>query len=67
VAGLRSHRLVAAVEDARILAELVWGGAEERQDAQAYIVALTLATVSVVLLVVIEAVRRRIEGRKSRT
>ena len=40
---------------------------EERQDAQAYIVALTLATISVVLLVVIEAVRRRIEGRKTRT
>ncbi|MGZ8567594.1 MAG: sulfate ABC transporter permease subunit [Actinomycetota bacterium] len=40
---------------------------EERQDAEAYIVALTLATISVVLLVVIEAVRRRIEGRKTRT
>ena len=40
---------------------------EERQDAEAYIVALTLATTSVVLLVVIEAFRRRIEGRKTRT
>jgi sulfate transport system permease protein len=40
---------------------------EERQDAEAYIVALTLATISVVLLVVIEAFRRRIEGRKTRT
>jgi sulfate transport system permease protein len=40
---------------------------EERQDTQAYIVALTLATISVVLLVAIEGIRRRIEGRKARS
>ena len=40
---------------------------EERQTTEAYIVALTLAAVSIVLLVTIEASRRRIEGRKVRT
>lgn len=40
---------------------------EERQDAEAYIVALTLAAVSIVLLVGIETARHRIEGRKVRT
>jgi sulfate transport system permease protein len=40
---------------------------EERQDTQASIVALTLATISVVLLVAIEGIRRRIEGRKARS
>ena len=40
---------------------------EERQSTEAYIVALTLAAVSIVLLVTIEASRRRIEGRKVRT
>ncbi len=40
---------------------------EERQDAEAYVVALTLAAVSIVLLVTIEAARHRIEGRKVRT
>ena len=39
---------------------------EERQDAEAYVVALTLAAVSIVLLVTIEAARHRIEGRKVR-
>jgi sulfate transport system permease protein len=37
---------------------------EERQDAEGYIVALTLAAVSIVLLIAIETARRRIEGRK---
>jgi sulfate/thiosulfate transport system permease protein len=37
---------------------------EERETSEAYIVALTLAAVSIVLLVTIEAARRRIEGRK---
>jgi len=40
---------------------------EERQTTEAYIVAITLAAVSIVLLVTIEASRRRIEGRKVRT
>ena len=40
---------------------------EERQEAEAYIVALTLAAVSIVLLVGIETARHRIEGRKVRT
>jgi sulfate/thiosulfate transport system permease protein len=40
---------------------------EERQTTEAYIVAITLAAVSIVLLVTIEAARRRIEGRKVRT
>jgi sulfate/thiosulfate transport system permease protein len=40
---------------------------EERQDAEGYIVALTLAAVSIVLLIAIETARRRIEGRKQRT
>jgi sulfate/thiosulfate transport system permease protein len=37
---------------------------EERQSTEAYIVALTLAAVSVALLVTIESVRHHIEGRK---
>ena len=40
---------------------------EERQTPQAYVVALTLAAVSVVLLVTIETIRHRIEGRKQHT
>jgi sulfate transport system permease protein len=40
---------------------------EERMYAEAYIVALTLAAVSIVLLVTIETARHRIEGRKVRT
>jgi sulfate/thiosulfate transport system permease protein len=40
---------------------------EERLYAEAYIVALTLAAVSIVLLVTIESARHRIEGRKVRT
>ncbi|MGZ8630127.1 MAG: sulfate ABC transporter permease subunit [Actinomycetota bacterium] len=40
---------------------------EERQTAEAYIVALTLAAISIVLLVAIETARHRIEGRKVRT
>ncbi|HET9311803.1 MAG TPA: sulfate ABC transporter permease subunit [Actinomycetota bacterium] len=40
---------------------------EERLYAEAYIVALTLAAVSIVLLVTIETARHRIEGRKGRT
>ncbi|HJR99039.1 MAG TPA: sulfate ABC transporter permease subunit [Actinomycetota bacterium] len=40
---------------------------EERLYAEAYIVALTLAAVSIVLLVSIEAARHRIEGRKEST
>jgi sulfate/thiosulfate transport system permease protein len=40
---------------------------EERQDAEAYIVALTLAAVSIGLLIGIETARHRIEGRKVRT
>ena len=40
---------------------------EERQTSEAYIVALTLAAVSIVLLVAIESARHRIEGRKVRT
>ncbi len=40
---------------------------EERQESEAYIVALTLAAVSIVLLVGIETARHRIEGRKVRT
>jgi sulfate transport system permease protein len=40
---------------------------EERQTPQAYVVALTLAAVSVVLLVTIETIRHRIEGRKRHT
>lgn len=38
---------------------------EERQDAQAYVVALALAAISVVLLVVIEGLRRRTERRRT--
>ena len=38
---------------------------EERQTAEAYVVAITLAVVSVVLLVVIEALRRRTEHGRS--
>jgi sulfate/thiosulfate transport system permease protein len=40
---------------------------EERQASEAYIVALILAAVSIILLVTIEAARHRIEGRKVRT
>ena len=40
---------------------------EERQTAEAYIVALTLAAISIVLLIGIETARHRIEGRKVRT
>ena len=40
---------------------------EERMYSEAYIVALTLAAVSIVLLVTIETTRHRIEGRKVRT
>jgi sulfate transport system permease protein len=40
---------------------------EERLYAEAYIVALTLAAVSIVLLITIETARHRIEGRKVRT
>jgi sulfate transport system permease protein len=40
---------------------------EERLYTEAYIVALTLAAVSIVLLVTIETARHRIEGRKVRT
>jgi len=40
---------------------------DQFQDDQGYIVALTLALVSIVLLVAIEATRHRIEGRKVRT
>jgi sulfate/thiosulfate transport system permease protein len=39
---------------------------EERMYSEAYIVALTLAAVSIVLLVTIETTRHRIEGRKVR-
>jgi len=40
---------------------------EERQSTEAYIVALTLAAVSIILLVAIETARHRIEGRKEGT
>jgi sulfate transport system permease protein len=40
---------------------------EERLYAEAYIVALTLAAVSILLLITIETARHRIEGRKVRT
>jgi sulfate transport system permease protein len=40
---------------------------EERQTSEAYIVALTLAAISILLLVAIESARHRIEGRKVRT
>jgi sulfate transport system permease protein len=40
---------------------------EERLYAEAYIVALTLAAVSILLLITIETARHRIEGRKART
>jgi sulfate transport system permease protein len=44
----------------------VFNALEERQDAQAYVVALALAAISVVLLVAIEGFRRRTErGRTS--
>ncbi len=39
----------------------IFNALEERQDAQAYVVALALAAISVVLLVVIEGFRRRTE------
>jgi sulfate transport system permease protein len=39
----------------------IFNALEERQDAQAYVVALALAAISVVLLVVIEGFRRRAE------
>jgi sulfate/thiosulfate transport system permease protein len=39
---------------------------EERMYSEAYIVALTLAAVSIVVLVTIETTRHRIEGRKGR-
>ncbi|MGZ5327537.1 MAG: sulfate ABC transporter permease subunit [Actinomycetota bacterium] len=45
----------------------IFSAIEERQSAEAYIVALTLATVSIVLLVAIESARHRIEGRKEGT
>ena len=45
----------------------IFAAIEERQTTEAYIVALTLAAVSIVLLVAIETTRRRIEGRKVRT
>ena len=45
----------------------IFSAIEERQTAEAYIVALTLAAVSIVLLVAIETTRHRIEGRKERT
>ena len=45
----------------------IFTAVEERLETQAYIVALTLAAISIVLLVVIEASRRHIEGRKTRT
>ena len=45
----------------------IFTAVEERLETQAYIVALTLAAISVVLLLVIEASRRHIEGRKTRT
>lgn len=44
----------------------IFGAIEERQTSEAYIVALTLAAISIVLLVAIETTRRRIEGRKER-
>ncbi len=44
----------------------IFGAIEERQTSEAYIVALTLAAISIVLLVAIETTRRRIEGRKVR-
>ena len=45
----------------------IFSAIEERQTSEAYIVALTLAAISIVLLVGIETARRRIEGRKVRT
>ena len=45
----------------------IFTAVEERLETQAYIVALSLAAVSIVLLVVIEASQRHIEGRKTRT
>jgi sulfate/thiosulfate transport system permease protein len=44
----------------------IYSAMEERQDAQAYVVALALATISIALLVIIESARRRVEGRKHR-
>jgi sulfate/thiosulfate transport system permease protein len=44
----------------------IYSAMEERLDAQAYVVALTLAAISVALLVVIESTRRHVEGRKHR-
>jgi sulfate transport system permease protein len=44
----------------------IFNALEERQDAQAFVVALALAAISVVLLVVIEGLRRRTErGRET--
>lgn len=45
----------------------IFSAIEERQSTEAYIVALTLAAISIVLLVTIETARHRIEGRKERT
>jgi sulfate transport system permease protein len=44
----------------------IYNAMEERQDAQAYVVALSLAAISIALLVAIESARRRVEGRKHR-
>jgi sulfate/thiosulfate transport system permease protein len=44
----------------------IYSAMEERQDAQAYVVALALAGISIVLLVAIESTRRHVEGRKHR-
>jgi sulfate transport system permease protein len=44
----------------------IFNALEERQDAQAFVVALVLAAISVVLLVLIEGLRRRTErGRET--
>jgi sulfate/thiosulfate transport system permease protein len=45
----------------------IYTAIEERLYSEAYIVALTLAAVSILLLVAIETTRHRIEGRKVRT
>jgi sulfate/thiosulfate transport system permease protein len=44
----------------------IYSAMEERQDAQAYVVALALAGISIALLVAIESTRRHVEGRKHR-
>ncbi len=45
----------------------IYTAIEERLYTEAYVVALTLAAVSILLLVAIETARHRIEGRKVRT